>query len=202
VIVNQWVPAAHRGDAIGDSARRVRDLLRQLGHSSDLYALSIDDELTGDVRPFSDPDARRGDLTIFHYALPSPMTDAFASLSSGRILQYHNVTPAAFFAPYDPNLFRLAALGRSELATLAGRVDLALGDSEYNRQELERIGFRPTGVFPIAVDFPPCLSPSFLQGALKITSSVYLSHMGLMTMPRSNFTIQKAWALPIALMNL
>jgi len=113
VIVNQWVPAAHRGDAIGDSARRVRDLLRQLGHSSDLYALSIDDELTGDVRPFSDPDARRGDLTIFHYALPSPMTEAFASLGSGRILQYHNVTPAAFFAPYDANLFRLAALGRS-----------------------------------------------------------------------------------------
>ena len=137
MIVNQWVPAAHRGDAIGDSARRVRDLLRQLGHSSDLYALSIDDDLTDDVRPFSDPDARRGDLTIFHYALPSPMTEAFASLSAGRILQYHNVTPAAFFAPYDPNLFRLAALGRSELATLAGRVDLALGDSEYNRQELE-----------------------------------------------------------------
>ena len=26
MIVNQWVPAAHKGDAIGDSARRVRDL--------------------------------------------------------------------------------------------------------------------------------------------------------------------------------
>ena len=34
MIVNQWVPAAHRGDAIGDSARRVRDLLRALGHES------------------------------------------------------------------------------------------------------------------------------------------------------------------------
>jgi glycosyltransferase involved in cell wall biosynthesis len=152
VIVNQWVPAAHRGDAIGDSARHVRDLLRQLGHRSELYALSIDDDLSNDVRPFDDPEAKRGDLTIFHYALPSPMTDAFASLSGGRILQYHNVTPAAFFAPYDPHLFRLAALGRGELATLVGRVDLALGDSEYNRKELESLGFRPTGVFPIAVD--------------------------------------------------
>jgi glycosyltransferase involved in cell wall biosynthesis len=152
VIVNQWVPAAHRGDAIGDSARRVRALLRQMGHVSELYALSIDDDLAGDVRPFDDPEARRGDLTIFHYALPSPMTEAFASLSGGRILQYHNVTPAAFFAPYDPSLFRLAALGREELATLVGRVDLALGDSEYNRTELESLGFRPTGVFPIAVD--------------------------------------------------
>ena len=32
MIVNQWVPAAHKGDAIGDSARRVRDLLRTMGH--------------------------------------------------------------------------------------------------------------------------------------------------------------------------
>jgi glycosyltransferase involved in cell wall biosynthesis len=152
VIVNQWVPAAHRGDAIGDSARRVRDLLRQMGHSSELFALSIDDDLADDVGPFGDPEARRGDLTIFHYALPSPMTEAFASLDGGRILQYHNVTPASFFAPYDPHLFRLAALGRDELITLVGRVDLALGDSEYNRKELESLGFQPTGVFPIAVD--------------------------------------------------
>ena len=34
----------------------------------------------------------------------------------------------------------------------SGRVDLALGDSDYNRQELESLGFAPTGVFPIAVD--------------------------------------------------
>ena len=152
MIVNQWVPAAHRGDAIGDSARHVRDLLRQMGHASELFALSIDDDLADDVRPFGDSEARRGDLTIFHYALPSPMTEAFASLGSRRILQYHNVTPASFFAPYDANLFRLAALGRDELTTLVGRVDLALGDSEYNRKELESLGFRPTAVFPIAVD--------------------------------------------------
>ena len=68
------------------------------------------------------------------------------------MLQYHNITPAAFFAPYDPGLFRLAALGRQELRTLVGRVDLALGDSEFNRQELEAMGFAPTGVMPIAVD--------------------------------------------------
>jgi glycosyltransferase involved in cell wall biosynthesis len=160
MIINQWVPAAHRGDAIGDSARRVRDLLRRRGHDSDLFALTIDDDLREEVRPFSDGSARRGDLTIFHFALPSPMTAAFASLSGGRILQYHNITPAAFFAPYDPVLFRLAALGRDELSTLAGRVDLALGDSEYNRRELESLGFAPTGVFPIAVDTSRITQPA------------------------------------------
>jgi L-malate glycosyltransferase len=152
MIVNQWVPAAHKGDAIGDSARRVRDILRRAGHQSDLFALTIDDDLRGDVRPFEDPAARAGEVTIFHFALPSPMTEAFASLGGGRVLQYHNITPAQFFAGYDPGLFRLAALGRKELGTLAGRVDLALGDSEFNRQELEALGFAPTGVMPIAVD--------------------------------------------------
>jgi L-malate glycosyltransferase len=152
MIVNQWVPAAHRGDAIGDSARRVRDMLRQAGHQSDLFALTIDDDLRGDVLPFTDAEARAGNLTIFHFALPSPMTEAFGALPGGRILQYHNITPAAFFAPYDPGLFRLAALGRRELQSLVGRVELALGDSEFNRQELDALGFGRTGVLPIAVD--------------------------------------------------
>jgi glycosyltransferase involved in cell wall biosynthesis len=152
MIVNQWVPAAHKGDAIGDSARKVRDMLRAAGHTSDLYAMTVDENLRGDVRLFSDPAARGGDVTIFHFALPSPMTEAFAALPGARVLQYHNITPAEYFAPYDPGLFRLAALGRKELQTLVGRVDLALGDSAFNRQELDDLGFSSTGVFPVAVN--------------------------------------------------
>jgi glycosyltransferase involved in cell wall biosynthesis len=146
------VPAAHRGDAIGDSARAVRDMLRSLGHDSDIFALTIDDDMRDEARPFADANATGGDVTIFHFALPSPMTEAFARLKGTKVLQYHNITPAAFFAPYDPQLFRLAALGRRELATLAGRVDLALGDSEFNRRELQALGFTRTAVMPIAVN--------------------------------------------------
>src|SRR5688572_18103319 len=80
------------------------------------------------------------------------MTGAFATLPGARVLQYHNVTPAHFFAPFDAGICRLAWLGRHELATLAERTDLALGDSEYNRQELEALGFGATGVLPILVD--------------------------------------------------
>jgi glycosyltransferase involved in cell wall biosynthesis len=152
VIVNQWLPAAHKGDAIGDSARKMRTILRGLGHQSQIFALTIDDVLRGDVRPFSDPAARRGDITIFHYALPSEMTEAFAALPGGRVLQYHNVTPPFYFAAYDTELFRLTALARADVASLAGRVDLALGVSEFNRAELDAMGFAPTGVLPLAVD--------------------------------------------------
>jgi glycosyltransferase involved in cell wall biosynthesis len=152
VIVNQWVPAAHIGDAVGDSARRMRTLLRSLGHTSELYAIQIDDELLDDVRPFDDPDAARGDITILHYAISSPMTEAFASIPHRRVLHYHNVTPAEFFASYDAALFRLATRSREELRSLIGSVDLALGVSEFNRMELAQIGFPNTGVLPIPVD--------------------------------------------------
>jgi glycosyltransferase involved in cell wall biosynthesis len=152
MIVNQWLPAAHCGDAIGNAAIRMRDLIRGLGYESDLYALTRDAELIHDVRSFSDPSARQGDVTILHYALPSVMSEALGKLQGVRLLLYHNVTPAKFFAPFDPALFRLATLARQEIASLVGRVDLALGVSEYNRMELEAFGFPATGVLPLAID--------------------------------------------------
>jgi glycosyltransferase involved in cell wall biosynthesis len=160
MIVNQWLPAAHRGDAIGDSARRLRELLRRLGHQAELYALTVDDDLANEVRPFAHPEAAGGDVTIYHFALPAPaMTEAFARIGHGRFLLYHNVTPAYFFASHDPALFRLSLIAREELATLADRVDLGLGVSEFNRRELEGLGFRRTGVLPLAVDLARITRP-------------------------------------------
>jgi glycosyltransferase involved in cell wall biosynthesis len=152
VTINQWLPAAHRGDAVGDNARVMRDLLRAWGHQSDIFAMTIDVELAGDVRSWQDGDARQGDVTLFHFAIPSPMTQAFGTLPGARVLQYHNVTPSYFFAPFDAGICRMAAQGRRELATLADRTDLALGVSDYNRRELESLGFARTDVLPIVVD--------------------------------------------------
>lgn len=152
MVINQWLPAAHRGDAVGDSARRVRDMLRETGHEADVFALTIDDDMRDEVRSFGEPAATRGDVTIYHFAVPSPMSQAFTSLGGRRLLQYHNVTPPHFFAPYDAGIFRITAIARTELATLAAATDLALGDSDYNRRELVELGFARTGVMPIAVN--------------------------------------------------
>ncbi len=151
MIVNQWLPAAHRGDAVGDHARTIRRRLRAWGHEAEIYALTIDDGLD-DVRRWGGPDARDGDVTILHFAVPSPMTAAFRTLPGVRVLHYHNVTPPGFFAPFDAGLARMAAAGRRELAALAGHVDLALGVSRFNQQELDRMGFARTGVLPLALD--------------------------------------------------
>src|SRR4051812_38586073 len=103
---------------MGNSTRRVRTLLRQFGHQADVYAVDVDAELAGDVLPVSDAGATRGDITIYHYGIQSALTAAFQSLAGRRVLQYHNVTPAEFFEPWDTHLFKLATRGREELATL------------------------------------------------------------------------------------
>ncbi|HXT72203.1 MAG TPA: glycosyltransferase [Vicinamibacterales bacterium] len=152
MIVNQWVPSAHYGDAIGDHIRATRDVLRGWGHQSDVFAAEIDDELEDEIRPWTDRDAGAGDVTLLHFAGASPMTSAFPRVRGRRVLVYHNITPARFFADYEPGLARGCAEGRKELATLSGSVDLAIGDSEFNRRELESVGFRSTAVVPILVN--------------------------------------------------
>jgi glycosyltransferase involved in cell wall biosynthesis len=162
MIVNQWIPAAHRGDAVGDNARTLRGYFRRRGFTSEIYSLSVDDELRDDVRVWSHPDARDGDATILHFAIPSPMTAALGTLPGARALCYHNITPAHFFAPFDPDIAGMAWRGRQELTTLVGRVNVAVGVSEFNRAELESVGFDHTMVVPLLVDTarltaaPPC----------------------------------------------
>jgi glycosyltransferase involved in cell wall biosynthesis len=151
--IDQWVPALHRGDAIGDSARLMRDAFRRWGYQADVYAFDMDDDLEGDGRYYRDwkpggPD----DVVMMHYALPSAMTHHLREHRGRRVLIHHNVTPPEFFREYDPEMVRICRIGREELALLKD-VDLALGDSEYNRQELEDAGFGRTGVLPIYLDF-------------------------------------------------
>jgi len=152
--IDQWVPTLHRGDAIGDSARLMRDAFRSWGRDADVYALELDAELRGDGRPWSEWQAGGpDDVVVFHYALPSLLTAAFREHRGRRVLLHHNITPPEFFVTWDPEMVRICDLGQRELRSLAPHADLGLADSEWSRQELESLGFRRTGVLPIYLDF-------------------------------------------------
>src|SRR5258708_7330162 len=66
---------------------------------------------------------------------------------------YHNITPPEYFVGIHKDLVKLCFRGRRELTAYVSRCELALGDSEYNRQELEDLGFRSTAVLPVVPDF-------------------------------------------------
>jgi glycosyltransferase involved in cell wall biosynthesis len=134
----------------------MRDTFRSWGHEADVWAPDIDDDLAGEGRPygeFASAGAGAGDVVILHYALPSRMTEDLRAFPGRRVLLHHNITPPEFFAPWDPEMVRICALGREQAASLRDDVDLALADSEFSRRELEEAGFPRTGVLPIFLDF-------------------------------------------------
>ena len=154
VRIDQWVPALHRGDAIGDSARLMRDAFRSWGYAADVYALELDADLLDDGRRFADwQPGGPADVVILHFALPSPLTPAFREHRGRRVLLHHNITPPEYFAGWDDELARICRIGRDEIETLAAHCDLGLADSEFNRLELEALGVARTGVLPICIDF-------------------------------------------------
>src|SRR4029453_6637156 len=79
----------------------------------------------------------------------------------GRMsLVYHNITPPGDFIGVHKDLVRLCFRGRRELTAYISRCDQALGDSEYNPQELADLGFHNTGVLPVVPDFSHLDVPS------------------------------------------
>jgi glycosyltransferase involved in cell wall biosynthesis len=152
--VDQLVPAFHRGDAIGDTAFHIKQYLGSQGFQSDIYCLSHDSELATVSKSFASfPEPQPSDITILHFALPSPLTKAFIRLPSRKVIIYHNITPHEFFAPFSKEMERISRVGREELKLLSPHVELSLADSEYNRQELAALGFKQTEVFPLFIDY-------------------------------------------------
>jgi len=124
------------------------------GFQSDIYCLSQDSGLTAMAKPFSSfVEPMSSDITILHFALPSPLTQTFICLPSRKVIIYHNITPHDFFAPFSKEMERISRVGREELKELSTHVELSLADSEYNRQELASLGFKQTEVFPLFIDY-------------------------------------------------
>jgi glycosyltransferase involved in cell wall biosynthesis len=159
--IDQLVPAFHRGDAVGDEAFEMRQFLRSQGHASEIYCLTRDQGLEDQAKLFSEfPPPSRSDIILLHFALPSALTEALIQCSSKKAIIYHNITPPEFFAASTPHMANLARLGRAELQALKPHVDLGLADSEYNRLELDELGFRNTHVFPLFIDFAKYEKPA------------------------------------------
>ena len=152
--VHQLLAALSYGDAIGNEALAIQRQLRAAGHESDIFAELVHPRVAHLARPLweyrevSSPDT----VCIFHFSIGSAAGRLIHEAPDRLVIVYHNITPAHFFLGFHPHLAGLCHHGRRELAAFAPRTELALGDSEVNRRELEEAGFARTGVLPIVLD--------------------------------------------------
>lgn len=153
--VHQVLATLGYGDAIGHEVLGIQRVLRAAGYASEIFVDTADprlEALTLDYRELplaSHPD----NVLIHHFSIGSRASRVAYALPDRMALVYHNITPPQYFVGVHTALVRLCYRGRRELALYRTRCDLALGDSEYNRQELEALGFPATGVLPVVPDF-------------------------------------------------
>ncbi len=152
--VHQLLAALAYGDAIGDEALAIQRHLRAAGRESDIFAEKVHPRMAHLARPLwqyaevSSPET----ACLYHFSIGSAAGRMIYHAPDRLVVVYHNITPARFFLGFHPHLVGLCHHGRRELAAFAPRTELALGDSEYNRRELETAGFARTGVLPIVLD--------------------------------------------------
>ncbi len=153
--VHQLLAALSYGDAIGNEALAIQAHLRRAGFASDIFAEHVHPRMAHLARPLWHYPQVSGPETVclFHFSIGSASERLIFQAPDRLVSIYHNITPPEFFLGFHPHLAGLCYHGRRELQAFAPRTELALGDSEYNRRELEAAGYRQTGVLPIVLDW-------------------------------------------------
>lgn len=153
--VHQVLATLGYGDAIGHEVLGIQRTLRGAGYESEIFVETADprlEDLTLDYRDMVG-EVHPHDLLIHHFSIGSRASRTAYALPGHMALVYHNITPPEYFIGIHKELVKLCFRGRRELAAYVTRCDVALGDSEFNRQELDRLGFPSTGVLPVVPDF-------------------------------------------------
>jgi glycosyltransferase involved in cell wall biosynthesis len=134
------IPVLTSKDAVGADALAMAQILDELGIETRIFCLSSSG-IQRKTWPAEEMPTFAGgpkDLVIYHFSTGWPLAIELLKRCRGyRIVKYHNITPAHFFAPYSEEYHVGCKKGRRELETVARLgCELYLGDSSYNLGEL------------------------------------------------------------------
>jgi glycosyltransferase involved in cell wall biosynthesis len=153
--IHQVLATLGYGDAIGHEVLGIQRVLRGAGYQSEIFVETADHRLEPQTRDYRElvDFSHRDNLLLHHFSLGSKASRTAYALPDRMALIYHNITPPEYFVGVHRTLARQTFRGRRELRAYADRCDLAMGDSEFNRQDLEALGFPHTAVLPVVPDF-------------------------------------------------
>lgn len=149
--IHQLLPTISINDAIGNETIVIQKSLKNLGYESEIFAENIHPSLIGKTKKYTDY-TNDADLLIYHHSTGSGLANFISDLTTKKIMIYHNITPPEFFRGVNETIVNITKQGIEQTKMLKDKIDLALGDSEFNRLELEKLGYKKTGVLPILLD--------------------------------------------------
>ena len=150
--IHLFVPMLHRRDAVGEHTRSLRDRLVAEGVECRIYIETPDPDTVGETRPYREyeADARPGDVLVYQMATRSDMATWLRHRPEPVVINYHSVTPAEFFAPWNNWIAKHQVAAILDLTALAPTAALGIGVSEFDAEELRRAGCDDVMVVPVA----------------------------------------------------
>jgi L-malate glycosyltransferase len=153
VRVDQVIPSLASRDAIGVHTLNLRNGLRAAGIDSDIYYGSYTQDVQGEGQPVIELGrATRDRWLLYQASIGSPVFDILAARAEPKLVNYHNITPAALLRDWEPAVGYEVALGRTQLERLAPQSRFAVADSAFNESELQALGYQGTAVVPLLID--------------------------------------------------
>ena len=121
-------------DAIGTHVLGVRDVLREAGFESDIYAGEVHPELKHESRPVEDLPLtpRAGSWLLFHHSIGTTVAETVLKRPEPLLVDYHNITPAALVDRWAPWVREELELGFEQLDQLAPKAFFGLAHSEFS----------------------------------------------------------------------
>jgi glycosyltransferase involved in cell wall biosynthesis len=153
VRVDQVIPSLASRDAIGVHTINLRNGLRAVGIDSDIFYGSFTPDVAHEGRSVTELGrASKDRWLLYQSSIGSPVYDLFAARNEPKLVNYHNITPAALLRDWEPNVAYEVALGRTQLGRLATQSRFSVADSAFNESELHALGFTDTAVVPLLID--------------------------------------------------
>lgn len=152
----QLLPTLSYGDAVGNDTLAIRKMLEDAGRETEIYAENIDPRIpSGSAKPLREmPALKPEDLLVYHASTGSAVNRMIPQMGGKKVMIYHNITPPSYFLGYSPKSYELTEQGYREIAALKDTFSRCIADSEYNRQDLLKMGYRcPIDVCPIVIPF-------------------------------------------------
>lgn len=160
--VVQVVPVMSRGDAVSNDILALDEAVEKTGCAGYIWTRECADPLLRSAvycceRP---PRLEEDDLAVFHMGMGSDMVEDFLALKCRKAFVYHNITPPAYFEPWNSAIARGCELGRKQTKKLVKACELCIADSAYNAEELTAMGAREPRVLPILIPFSDYDAPA------------------------------------------
>ncbi len=165
--IHQLLASLEFGDAVAREALAIQRQLRAWGHASEIFVGQRHPRATEATRVLEDLAAESESAVLYHHAFWSERIDRCLREYPGPIgMVYHNITPAHFFAPYNEELQDSALRARAALEPLRTRVVASATASDFNRRELEALGFSGVGILPFPLELEDFLGTEPDPGVL------------------------------------